>query len=185
MPRSALSQVVLAACTIVLLALAPASAEEGGRLERAIKATYLYKFAPFVEWPKTALGSPGSPFVICVLGADPFARVLDEAVAGQRLFGRPITVGRVSAVAANSGCQILFAGASPTQSVAAALAAVRGTPVLTVTDSEDNEGAKGIINFVIEDNHVRFQIDDAAAAANGLVISSKLLSLAVAVTPRT
>jgi hypothetical protein len=185
MPRRALLRVVLAACTTMLLATPPALAQEGGALERAIKATYLYKFAPFVEWPKTAFGSPDSPFVICVLGANPFGGELDEAVAGQRLFGRPIAVQRLSAVAAKSGCQILFAGASPTQPVAAALAAVRGTPVLTVTDSEDNEGVRGIVNFVIADNHVRFQIDDATAAANGLVISSKLLSLAVEVTPRT
>lgn len=185
MPRRALWQVVLAACVAMLLATPPAPAQESGLLERAIKATYLYKFAPFVEWPKTAFASPENPFVICVLGANPFGDVLDEAVAGQRLFNRPIAVQRLPVVTASSGCQILFAGTSPAQPVRAALAAVRGMPVLTVTDSEDNEGAKGIINFVIEDNHVRFQIDDAAAAANGLVISSKLLSLAVEVTPRT
>lgn len=85
----------------------------------------------------------------------------------------------------NSGCQILFDAGSPEQSIAAGLQAVRGTPVLTVTDSEDNGGPKGIINFVIADGHVRFEINVATASSNGLAISSKLLSLAVAVTPRT
>lgn len=173
-------QVLLAGCVALLLAVRPAAAQEGV-LERAIKATYLYKFAPFVEWPTTAFESPQSPFVICVIGDDPFADVLGNAVAGQRISGRPIAIRRLSAPN-RSGCQILFAVGSQTPS---ALAAVRGAPVLTVTDSEENARTKGIINFVIRDNHVRFQIDNAAAAANGLVISSKLLSLAVDVTPKS
>lgn len=174
---------LLAVCVTMLLAGLPARAQPGS-LELAVKATYLAKFAPFIEWPKAAFASPESAFVLCVAGDDPFGRLLDEAVAGAHIYGRPVSVRRLSAVARNSGCEILYAGGSPAQSVAAALAAVRGTPVLTVTDRERNGGAKGIINFVIEDNHVRFEIDDAAAAEDGLVISSKLLSLAANVTPR-
>ena len=58
-----------------------------------------------------------------------------------------------------------------------------GKPVLTVTDAADDAGAKGMINFVIAAGRVRFEIDDVAARAGGLVISSKLLSLAVSVKP--
>jgi hypothetical protein len=168
----------LAACVAAFLAISPAWAQ-GGSLELAVQATYLYKFAPFVEWPKTTFQSPESAFVLCVAGNDPFGAVLDEAVSGQSILGHPISVRRLRVVARNSGCDILFAAGSPAQSVAAELAAVRGTPVLTVTDSERDGGTKGIIDFVIQDNRVRFGIDNAAAAENGLVISSKLLSLAV------
>jgi hypothetical protein len=56
-------------------------------------------------------------------------------------------------------------------------------PLLVVT-SQAAEGHKGIINFVIRDDRVRFEIDDAEAARRGLTISSKLLSLAVSVKPR-
>ena len=54
--------------------------------------------------------------------------------------------------------------------------------MVTVTDS--GLKARGVISFVIEDNHVRFDIDDAAAAQGGLMISSKLLGLAHAVKQR-
>jgi hypothetical protein len=57
--------------------------------------------------------------------------------------------------------------------------------VLTVTDSARDEPARGIINFLIQNNRVRFEIDNGAAAESGLTISSKLLSLAVSVKPRT
>jgi hypothetical protein len=85
----------------------------------------------------------------------------------------------------DSGCDMVYVAGSPAQPVAAALEAVRGTPVLTVTDSERYGGPAGIVNFVVLNNRVRFEIDEDAAAANGLVVSSKLLSLAVAVRPRT
>lgn len=183
--KRTLLQTLLAACLTGAIAPGAALAQEGISLERAIKAIYLWKFAPYVEWPASVFKSPDSPFVICVIGNNPFGQVLDEAVTGQRISSRPIEIKRISAVSRNSGCEILFTAGSPEQSIAAALAAVRGSPVLTVTDSEDSKGLKGIINFVIENNHVRFEINDAAAAENGLVISSKLLSLAVAVTPRT
>ncbi len=63
---------------------------------------------------------------------------------------------------------------------------MKGAPILTVTDSSmRGPGSKGVIDFVIKDNRVRFDIDDQAAAKNGLNISSKLLSLAVAVRPRS
>jgi len=61
----------------IWFAAAPTHAQDS--LETAVKATYLYKFAPFVTWPQR----PG-PFVICVVGRDPFGPVLDQAVAGQR-----------------------------------------------------------------------------------------------------
>ena len=185
MSRRALLEFLLGGGMAALIPTTPSPAQESGSLERAVKATYLWKFAPFIEWPASAFKSPDSPFAICLLGSNPFGNVLDEAVAGQRILGRPISIRHLSTVSGNSGCQILFDAGSPEQSIAAGLKAVQGAPVLTVTDSQDNGGPKGIINFVIEEGHVRFEINDATASANGLTISSKLLSLAVAVTPRT
>jgi hypothetical protein len=82
-----------------------------------------------------------------------------------------------------SGCQIVYLGGSPTQSVPKALIALKGAHVLTVTDAA-NGGDRGMIHFVVTGNRVRFYVDDQAAAQNGLAISSKLLSLALAVKPR-
>lgn len=183
--RRSLLRLLLGSGIAAWIPSTPSPAQESGSLERAIKATYLWKFAPFVEWPASAFKSPDSPFVICIVGGNPFGNLLDEAVAGQHILGRPVSIRHLSGVSGNSGCQILFDAGSSEQTIAAGLQAVRGTPVLTVTNSQDNGGPKGIINFVIDQGHVRFEINDATASASGLAISSKLLSLAVAVTPRT
>ena len=155
---------------------APASAAPS--LEYAVKANYLYKFAPFVEWPPRLFAAPTTPLSICVVGEDPFGGALDDAVRGQTFNGRPIIVRRLAAVEPGSPCNVLFVNRPTGQSPAEALKAVAGEPVLTVTDG-GRGGDVGIIQFVMEDGHVRFDIDEAAARASGLSISSKLLSLAV------
>lgn len=161
---------------------APAVAQaQPANLEAAVKASYLAKFAPFVDWPAAASATPDGGLTICVIGADPFGDLLDRAVAGQRVGGRPITIDRLAVAAHDSPCRIAFVGGSPAQPVADALHVLQGAPVLTVTDDAD---APGIIDFAIVRHRVRFRIDDEAAAENGLTISSKLLSLALTVKPR-
>jgi len=146
-------------------------------LEYAVKASYLYKFAPFVQWPPAAFDAPTAPLSICIAGSDPFGPALSEVVHGQRVNGHPIVVRRVEAVHPGLACQILYIGGEDT---GAALQAVAHEPVLTVTD-HIRGAAGGMIQFVMMAGRVRFSIDQAAAQGSGIAISSKLLGLAVSV----
>lgn len=150
-------------------------------LAEAVKATYLYKFAPFVQWPSAAVEFPNGVFTICIAGDDRFADVLRRAANGQTIDGHNIAVRILASVPTDTVCSVLYLGSADAQQEQAMLAAVRGKPILTVSDEATNPAARGIINFVVRDNRVRFEIDGAAATADGLAISSKLLSLAVAV----
>jgi hypothetical protein len=152
-------------------------------LETAVKATFLSKFGAYVDWPSAAFDSPAAPLTVCVAGDDPFGPALDKAVAGQHVGDRPVEVKRVKTVTPHLGCQILYLGANPAQTPAQALQVVHGESVLTVTDGAKGD-AVGIVDFVLNDNRVRFDIDDRTASASGLQISSKLLSLALSVTPK-
>lgn len=177
----------LAAVALVLavVALATRAFAQDATLEFAVKAQFLYKLGPFIEWPASAFADATGPVNVCVAGQDPFGGTLDQAVAGQRIGVRPISVSRVQAPVRNLACHILYLGTSDPRLAAEAIALVRGTPVLTITDGMRDPRAKGIINFVIHQNRVRFEIDDFGAAENGLEISSKVLSLAVSVRPRS
>ncbi len=173
---SGLAAGLCAFATLCAILWTPDPAEAGTPLETTVKATYLYKLAPFVTWPDGGNG----PFTICVVGQDPFGAQLDRAVAGQSLGTRPFQIVRMDSITPQSVCQIAYIGGSRDQSVAGALRAVQGAPVLTVTDEGD---ASGIVEFAVRDNRVRFRIDQAAAVDNRLTISSKLLSLALTVKP--
>ncbi len=158
-------------------------AADNGSLEYPIKAAYLYKFGNYVEWPKPAFPNAGSPFNLCVVGDDPFGALLDSAVEGQRVGGRAIVLRRLKSVSHDSGCHILYLGVADPQRAGQVLEAVRGESVLVVSDA--GSGASGMIQFMLKDNRVRFNIDDDMAKSSGLAISSKLLSLAVTVKSKS
>ena len=160
----------------VCLAWSGASAAQTSELERAVKATFVYKFAAFVTWPGAAFGGPRSPLRICVLGDGEFAGLVERAVVGQTVGGREISVERLPAPDAR--CHIAYVADSPALPARQALRELDVSPVLTVTDAASG-AAEGIIHLVVEDGRVRFIIDNQAAAERGLTISSKLLSLAL------
>ena len=157
--------------------------EAAPSLEAGIKATFLYKFVPFVQWPQGAFATATSPVNICTIGNDPVTNLVDEAVANQRIEQRPIAVRHLTTVGRDDGCHILYVTGSST-AAEEALLAVRGLPVLTVTDAEASPNTPAVVSFVLQANRVSFDIDEAAAAQNALTINSKLLSLARRVRPR-
>ena len=162
---------------IVATGLIPlAGAEAQTSLEYQVKAAYLTKFAPFIDWPDGVFASSTAPVTICILGVDPFGATIDRAAGAGA--GRPLAIRRIAAASAADGCQIVYDG----DPGAGPLDALAGKPVIVVTDS--GVPVRGMISFVMLDNHVRFDIDDAGAQRNGIRISSKLLELAHSVTRR-
>ncbi|HSI38636.1 MAG TPA: YfiR family protein [Methylotenera sp.] len=181
LPRHAIA--VLMVLGLVLLPAKAAMADDS--LEYGVKAAFLYKFSFYVEWPAAAFTSPTSPINLCIAGGgDPFGPALEKVAGGESVNGRSVVVRRIKTVERDAGCHILYIGASEAQRSAQIMETVRGSNVLTVSDT-GGAGETGIIDFVIVNNRVRFNIDDEAAAQNGLVISSKLMSLALNVKRRT
>lgn len=167
-------------CLLTAMACPSLGQAQDRSLEYSVKAAFLYKFGSFVEWPSTAFAGPRAPVQLCIVGHDPFGPVLDGVVRGETINMRPIAVRRLPTISASSGCHIAYLGGSQAQSVASALQALSDAPVLTVSDAA--RGDRSVIQFVLRASRVRFQIDERAATASRLSISSKLLNLAVEVT---
>jgi hypothetical protein len=166
----------------LLVATVGRAAAPGSQLEVAVKASYLTKFGPFVQWPPAAMPAGAAPLHLCVVGVDPFGEMLEAAVHGQLVQGHPVAVVRMRAVdrATAASCHIMFVGKPAGQPTAVTLRTVADLPVLTVTDRSRGVNG-GIIEFVIDNDRVRFDVDDVDARQSGLQISSKLLALAVSV----
>lgn len=172
---------VLIACVMALMPYG-AAAIAAESLEYGVKAAFLYKFSAYVDWPQTAFESPASPFTICLAdSSEQFNDTLKKVIHGQRVNNRTTVIRQIKAAAEVAGCHILYVGTTNPDRMAEIVEVARGNNVLTVSDSS-SQGI--IIDFLIIDNHVRFNIDDEAAAQNALVISSRLLSLAVNVKRR-
>jgi len=162
-----------------------APATDPAPTEYQVKAAYLLNFAKYVEWPASALDGPTAPFVIGVLGQDPFGADLDKMVASRSINHRPIVVKRLATDAEAKGCQILFIGASESFRFGGIRETLKELPILTVADTESSVESGGVISFVRKENKVRFQVNLNAARARQLTISSRLLSVAESITGKT
>jgi hypothetical protein len=150
--------------------------------EYQVKAAYLTDLGRYVEqWASRPKPSPDEPFEICVLGRDPFGAALDAAVRGEKVDGAPLTARRIARAQDAQSCRVLFVSSSEESQLKAVLAAVGTSPVLTVADIPDFAKKGGMIQFVLDGNHVRFEINIAASGRAGLKLSSSLLKVARAV----
>jgi hypothetical protein len=146
--------------------------------EYQLKAAFLFNFAKFVEWPAASFLGPQSPFVICILGPDPFGHAMDDALRGKMIGERGVAIERSKELADARHCQMVFVSSSEKSRVAEILDGLKGTSALVVGETEGFAAAGGMIQFVLEDNRVRFLINTDATDRAGLKVSSKLLSLA-------
>jgi hypothetical protein len=143
--------------------------------EYRVKAAFLLNFTKFAAWPVSAAMPADSPLSICILGDDPFGPVLDQKLDGETLNGRKLVARRVHPEEANS-CSVLFVpGAGKT--VRPVLAGLR-PGVLTVGEGQEFLREGGMIAFITDDGHVRFNVNLKAARKGGIEISSKLLNVA-------
>ncbi len=171
----------LFAVVVLLLCGSRVSAQGSRPTEYQVKAAFLFNFAKFVDWPPNSFASPQSPFLICILGNDPFGQAIDETLRGQSIGGRRVAVQRVRDASELRHCQMAFISSTEQRHLDSILQAVQGANVLLVGESPGFAAAGGAIQFEMQDDRVRFSINPDAAARAGLRVSSKLLSLATIV----
>lgn len=169
----------------LIVALCPSTAfPAGAKLtnEYDLKATFLFHFSQFVEWPAGALPA-NTPFTIGIIGNDPFGESLDEIVANEVVDGHKLLIRRFQSASQIDSCQILFVAPSEAGRWDQLLPRLNHRSVLTVGDTRNFALHSGIIGFVISEKRLRLVINVAAANAAGLTISSKLLRQSEIVGP--
>ncbi len=172
---------VLSMAVGLLASAVPADQTPRSASEYELKAAFLYNFANFVSWPPEAFARSDSPFVIGVIGTDPFGPALEQVLNGQRWNGRPLTIARLSRPQEIRSVHLLFVSESEKKHWPEVQAAA-GPSILTVSDMRDFCALGGMIQFVVERNRLGFNMNVAAANRARLAVSSKLLKLANTVT---
>jgi hypothetical protein len=162
-------------CLFISLAL---EAQRSVSREYDIKAVFLYNFTQFVEWPSNAFINPDAPFVIGILGSDPFRSLIDEAVAGEKVKGHSIIVKRYQNITDIKNCQILFISAKEAGRIKEILSAIQHRNILTVSDIPNFANTGGMICFLTKNNKIKLQINPYPAKAAELNLSPKLLRVA-------
>jgi YfiR/HmsC-like len=144
--------------------------------EYQVKALFLFNFAQFISWPSSQPSD--TPFVIGIVGDDPFDSYLDETVRGEKVNNRSLTTQRFRHGRDPRTCDILFISQSERERAAEIVSNLRGRSVLTVSDIDGFADLGGMIELFTEKNKIRMRINLEAVKAANLKVSSKLLRVA-------
>ena len=155
-----------------------AAGQEESVDEYKLKAAMLYNLTNFVEWPDSAYPDRQAPIVLCILGQDPFATSLVSTIPKETDNGRPMVMRHLQSDKETRGCHILYISSSERKTAEHVFSTLNGSSTLTVGEMTQFAARGGIIQFSMEDQHVRFDVNLEAASRAGLRISSKLLALA-------
>ena len=153
------------------------AAEAENPSEWLVKATFLYNFAKFVEWPAEVFKRQDSPLNLCILGKDPFGEAI-SVIKDKLVRGRPLLIRYCKDIREAEGCHILFISESKEGDGTCSLSELGEKPCLTVSDSDGFARRGGIIRLFRVGKKIRFEINPAAAAQSSLKISSRLLKIA-------
>jgi hypothetical protein len=176
--RARQTGIILALLVCAHIVAAPNARAQDALSEYQVKAAYLFNFLKFVEWPDDAFADSLAPIVIGVVGDDPFGSALPQVTIGKTVQGRDLVIRKYHSGEDVRGAHILFISPSEKKRLPMILSSLHGSSVLTVADTEGFLDAGGMIQFLNENDRVRFAINVDATSRAKLKMSSKLLSLA-------
>ncbi len=143
-----------------------------------LEAAYIYNFAKLAEWPKQNLPD-GDPFVIGVVGGDAdFFEVLARAVAGKTIATHPVVARHLSPAGDFKSCQLLFFRSSERTRMQDEIAGLGQSSILLVGEDKSFLRQGGLINLVVENGTIRFQVDANALERANIHFSPQVLAQA-------
>jgi len=151
--------------------------------EYQLKAAFLFNFAEFVQWPAGSFPNADAPFCIGILGDDPFGAALEATIQGETVNHHKLIIRRGQRLEDLGDCQLIFICKSEEGQMDQILSETDSKPVLTVSEIDRFAEDGGTINFYLQGDKVRFEINPNSARRRGLKISSQLLSLGKIVQP--
>lgn len=169
---------LLLVCELLICCLANAEESSSNTTEEySIKAAFIFNFAKFIDWPADTFTSSTAPLHICLFGRNTFGSAFD-LVRHKKVQGREIQITIVADEPDFKICQILFIGIGEDAQLTRIFDTLSRSPILTIGDRRNFARIGGMINLVLVDNKVHFEINTNAARKANLRISSKLLNLA-------
>lgn len=179
-----LRRLVVTAATLgaVVIASGVAPAQGAKLTPPQVRLLILYNFAKFTEWPKTAFAHDRAPFVVGVLGKDPFGQSV-SILRDKKIRGRELEIRRFTVVEELTECHLLYISSSEMSRLPRILKRLENSNILTTAEVEGFIEQKGIINLVREPQPngtetVGFEVNLLAAEKANLKLDPELLRLA-------
>ena len=162
----------------------PASLAIDTDKENKVKAVYLYSFGRLTRWPTVSHSKRG--FTIGVVGQSGIDTTLTKVARKRTVQERSIVVKQYADTSevGIADCEIVFVSRSvPDADVTSLMAVLRDAPVLTVTESTSSPPGT-VVNFVLEGEGIKFEIDIEEAQRKRLAMDARLLRQGRKMLPR-
>lgn len=181
---AALGRPFAATALLAVLLAGPARAEEPpqDRIAYRVKIGFLVNFLRFAEWPEDSL-PPGAAFRLAIAGDDATFAWVARALAGKTVSGRAIQVERADRESRGDPPHLLYITESAHDGAHLLGQQFTSAPVLTIGERDGFARRGGILNFVLVDEAVRFEVNLHAAERAGIRISSRVSKMAILVRP--
>jgi hypothetical protein len=147
--------------------------------EAALTSAFLFQFTKFVEWPVS--GDASKDFSICVFEQPQVAKSLESVVESKSTRGKKIVVNELAGADSFERCSILYIGVTEHEKlkpILSRLANLRNHSILTISHAQGFAHDGVMVNFFLDGDHLRFEVNVDAAKSANLTFSSQLLKLA-------
>lgn len=143
-----------------------------------IKATHLYVFTKYFEWPE----SNGASFNISVLGDNPgLISELNKLATTKTVGTKKIEIKHINSIAEADSPEIIFILSDKSASLTEAVAKYKGKGTLIVTEKQGLAKVGAAVNFVVIENNIKFELNKTSAGKAGLKVSTKIEPMAAKV----
>lgn len=177
-------------CTLfvlsIMILLLPLSLFTAIKDEYYRKAALFKVFSQYIEWPENSdVKDQSKPFVIGVIGKNPFGPILEKAYSQEeyKIKNKKVEIRFISKMEDIKSCHILFISKFYKNKLEEILAVTRKKPILTVAETKGFAERGILFNLYISKNEIRFEINAAALRESQLIVDSQLLSVARIINP--
>jgi len=140
------------------------------------QAMFIFNFSRLIEWPASYRNGP---FIIGVLGTSTVADELDIYTKGKKVGAQDIQVMRYKTPQEISSCHILFVPFARSKQLSEITAAIQGKSTLIITEKNGSLNEGSVINFIILEDRLKFELKAENANKMGIKVSSKLEEMAL------
>lgn len=143
-----------------------------------IKSMFVYNFVKNVDWPSSA---KEGDFKIGILADKKLYQLMNSTYAGKEINGQKLVFEFYDSFGAMSKCQILYVAPEVSKDLSKNSSKLRANKTLVVSDSGGLLYDGSVINFIINNNKLAFEISKTNADLVPLTIGPALLKMAASV----
>jgi hypothetical protein len=148
--------------------------------EYDLKESYVYNFLKFVSFP----ASQQKEYIeICLAGENPFGKKIFK-LSEKTIDGKKLIVSEKEIDDSIKSCDVIFISKNQDKKISKILEIINNHPVFSISESQGVSEPGCVLNFYVENERLRFEINVAAVKKAGLTIDSRLLNLAKIIKPK-